>query len=222
MSILSCRGGGVGQASMKTLVSSAGDGLRDDVACAAGDAPQYAPAGSRDHSIGKPCPLGVTAGPSHPLAAEGCRILVPTARRRLWSLRRTRNQPEQYSAATTAHRALPSTFEPESTKPRVRGPGASSHVREGGVEPAEYHARSRWNDRPERGLGLPLSPVCSRYLGVVHPRGAPASVELRPALEAGHPILCPSLSPARDRWVRSGQVPRTTPIAPTSCSSPDR
>lgn len=63
----------------------------------------------------------------------------------------------------------------EAPDPRTRG---LSHVREGGVEPENPHARSGAIRRPERKTDLPLPPVDSRFLGGVHPRGAPTSLQL--------------------------------------------
>lgn len=74
--------------------------------------------------------------------------------------------------------------------PRSKDPGPATHVREGGVEPYERHAQPRVNHGREREAGVPLPPLASRYLGGVHPRGAPTSVQLSEHQQLASPPYC--------------------------------
>ena len=56
--------------------------------------------------------------------------------------------------------------------------GLSLTCARGDLNRRGHHASLGANRRSERETGVPLPPVGSRYLGGVHPRGAPASVQL--------------------------------------------
>lgn len=80
-------------------------------------------------------------------------------------------------------------------------------------ERREPHARPGGNRRHEREIGVPLPPVDSRFLGSVHPQGAPASVQLTEPSVARYGTLW---SMARDR--PKGQRIRT-PFAGGGCAA---
>ena len=68
-----------------------------------------------------------------------------------------------------------------------QGPGGSHTCTRGELNRKNPTLTSGANRRHERKTGLPLPPVDYRYLGGVHPRGAPASVQLHEHQQLAHP-----------------------------------